>query len=67
MHQKLAQRHGQLLFSGMPSGVLEGRDLETYLKEMSLIGHEGVKIWNTMDSAMEWMEEQILTTHGGHQ
>jgi hypothetical protein len=23
-----------------------------------------VKIWNTTDSAMEWMEEQILTAHG---
>src|SRR5262249_3846110 len=32
--------------------------------EMGLIGDEGVKIWNTMDSAMEWMEEQILTAHG---
>jgi SulP family sulfate permease len=48
----------------MPSGVLEGRDFETYLKEMGLIGGKGVKICDTMDSAMEWMEEQILTAHG---
>ena len=64
MHQELAERHGQLLFSQMPSGVLEGRDFETYLKEMGLIGGKGVKICDTMDSAMEWMEEQILTAHG---
>jgi len=64
MHQELAERQGQLLFSGMPSGVLEGRDFETYLKELGLTGGKGVTIWSTMDSAMEWMEEQILTTHG---
>src|SRR5262249_46755237 len=64
MHQELVERHGQLLFSQMPSGVLEGRDFETYLKEMGLIGGKGVKICDTMDSAMEWMEEQILTAHG---
>ena len=64
MHQDLTERHGQLLFSRMPSGVLEGRDLETYLKGLGLIGGEGVKIWNTMDGAVEWMEEQILASHG---
>jgi sulfate permease, SulP family len=64
MHQDLTERHGQLLFSRMPSGVLEGRDLETYLKGLGLIGGEGVKIWNTMDGAIEWMEEQILASHG---
>jgi sulfate permease, SulP family len=64
MHQILAERHGQLLFSAMPAGVLEGRDFETYLKVTGLIGDKGMKIWDTMDSAMEWMEEQILATHG---
>jgi len=64
MHHELMDRHGQLLFSRMPSGVLEGRDLETYLNELGLIGGHGVKIWSTMDSAIEWMEEQILTAHG---
>jgi SulP family sulfate permease len=64
MHQILAERHGQLLFSAMPAGVLQGRDFETYLKVTGLIGDKGMKIWDTMDSAMEWMEEQILATHG---
>jgi SulP family sulfate permease len=64
MHHELMDRHGQLLFSRMPSGVLEGRDLETYLNELGLISGHGVKIWSTMDSAIEWMEEQILTAHG---
>ena len=56
MHQELAKREGQLLFSRMPSGVLEGRDFETYLKELGLIGGKGVRMWNTRDSAMEWTE-----------
>ena len=64
MHQRLAERNGQLLFSRMPLSILEGSDFETYLKQFGLIGGEGVKIWDTMDGAMEWMEEQILTAHG---
>lgn len=64
MHQELGERHGQLLFSRMPSGVLEGNDFEAYLKQLGLLGGKGVKIWDTMDGAMEWMEEQILIAHG---
>jgi SulP family sulfate permease len=64
MYQELAERHGHLLFSRMPSGILEGSDFETYLKDFDLIGDRGVKIWNTMDGAMEWMEDQILIEHG---
>src|SRR5262249_21604273 len=64
MHQQLMERRGQLLLSRMPSGILEGRDLGVYLKELGLIGGEGVKFWNTRDSAIEWMEEKILAAHG---
>jgi SulP family sulfate permease len=64
MYQELAERHGHLLFSRMPSGILEGSDFETYLKDFGLIGDRGVKIWTTMDGAMEWMEDQILIEHG---
>ncbi len=65
MHARLAERGGQLLFSGMPSGVLEQRDFERYLEQMGLV-HEGngVMIRETQDSALEWMEERILETAG---
>jgi SulP family sulfate permease len=61
MHAQLAERGGQLLFSGMPSGLLEQRDYERYLTQMGLVG---VMITETQDSALEWMEEQILEGAG---
>lgn len=65
MHAQLAERGGQLLFSGMPSGLLEQRDFERYLAQMGLV-HEGggVMITETQDSALEWMEERILEGAG---
>ncbi|MBL0225394.1 MAG: SLC26A/SulP transporter family protein [Geobacteraceae bacterium] len=65
MHAQLAERGGQLLFSGMPSGVLEQRDFERYLAQMGLVRDgDGVMITETQDSALEWMEERILESAG---
>ena len=65
MHAQLAERGGQLLFSGMPSGILEQRDFESYLAQMGLVrGSDGVMITETRDSALEWMEERILEAAG---
>ncbi len=65
MHAQLAERGGQLLFSGMPSSVLDGRDFQRYLAEMDLLTAQGgVMIKETLDSALEWIEEQILTEAG---
>jgi len=65
MHAQLVERGGQLLFSGMPSGVLEQRDFERYLGQMGLVREsDGVMITETQDSALEWMEERILESAG---
>ncbi len=64
MHAQLAERGGQLLFCGMPSELSKHQDIERYLEQMGLIREEGVKITETQDSALEWMEEQILATAG---
>jgi SulP family sulfate permease len=65
MHAQLAERGGQLLFSGMPSGLLKQQDFESYLKQMGLVRHgDGVKITETRDAALEWMEERILEGAG---
>jgi SulP family sulfate permease len=65
MHAQLAERGGQLLFSGMPSGILEQRDFERYLAQMGLVRDgDGVMITETQDSALEWMEERILEKAG---
>jgi len=65
MHAQLAERGGQLLFSGMPSGLLEQRDFGRYLAQMGLVREgDGVMITETQDSALEWMEERILEAAG---
>jgi SulP family sulfate permease len=65
MHAQLAERGGQLLFSGMPSRIFEQRDFEHYLAQMGLVRKgDGVMITETQDSALEWMEEQILEAAG---
>jgi SulP family sulfate permease len=65
MHAQLAERSGQLLFCGMPSGILEKQDFERYLAQMGLVREgDGVMITETQDSALEWMEERILEAAG---
>lgn len=65
MHAQLAERGGQLLFSGMPSGLLKQQDFESYLKQMGLVREgDGVRITETRDAALEWMEERILEAAG---
>jgi SulP family sulfate permease len=65
MHDQLAERGGRLIFSGMPSGVLEQRDFERYLAQMGLVREGGgAMITETQDSALEWMEDRILEGAG---
>ncbi|HEX9614960.1 MAG TPA: SLC26A/SulP transporter family protein, partial [Bacteroidota bacterium] len=61
MHDRLAERGGQLLFSGMPSGLLDQRNFEYYLVQLGVVKEGGgVMISQTLDGALEWMEDRIL-------
>jgi sulfate permease, SulP family len=65
MHEQLAERGGQLIFSGMPSGLIEQRDFEHYLVQLGVVREGGgVMISETLDGALEWMEERILEDAG---
>ncbi len=67
MHAQLAERGGQLIFSGMPTGLLNERDFEHYLVQLGVVRHgAGVMISDTLDNALEWMEERILETSAGN-
>ncbi len=65
MQAQLAERDGQLLLSGMPSSLM-GRNFEKYLIDMGVVGHgkEGVRIFETIDAGLEWMEGCILRAAG---
>jgi SulP family sulfate permease len=62
---RLAERGGRLLFSGAPSGLLDKRDFGHYLGELEdpALGG-GVLIAETLDSALEWIENRILEAEG---
>jgi len=65
MQTRLAERGGRLLFSGMPSALFEQRDFVHYMAELGIVrGSSGIMISETLDSALEWMEDRILEAAG---
>ncbi len=49
----------------MPSGLNDQRNFELYLRQLGIVNEtDGVLIFETLDSALEWMEDQILHSHG---
>jgi SulP family sulfate permease len=65
MQTQLGERDGKLLLSGMPSALLDQRDFEHYLAQLGVVGEGGdIMISETLDGALEWMEERILEAAG---
>lgn len=65
MQSMLERRGGRLLFSGMPSARIDGRDFETDLTKLGVIRDgQGALVSDTMDGAQEWMEERLLEMEG---
>ena len=65
MQARLAERGGRLLLSGMPSGLLGGRDIEDYLSQLGLLNQkDGPRVFQTRDAALEWMEDRVLENAG---
>ncbi len=65
MHSQLVERGGELLFSGMPSGLLHQRAFEKYLVHLGVVrAGGGVRVCDTLDEALEWMENRLLESAG---
>jgi sulfate permease, SulP family len=64
MQQRLVERGGQLLFSGMPSTLPTRQDIEDYLRHLGIVATGSMSVFETRDSALEWMEERILGSSG---
>jgi SulP family sulfate permease len=64
MNDRLKERNGGLLFSGMPSCLLNGQDLERYMKDVGLLDDGGIRIFESRDEGIEWMENRILEAWG---
>jgi SulP family sulfate permease len=64
MKERLHERGGELLFSGMPSQLPTHQDIESYMGELGLVSGTGIRIFDTRDGAIEWMEDRILEAAG---
>ena len=65
MKSRLADSGGELLFSSMPSGLAMNHDIENYMAQLGLVrGGDGIRVFDTRDSAIEWVEDQLLEAHG---
>ncbi len=65
MHQRLRERDGKLMLSGLPSSLPTRQDIERYLKELGLVGDEDdITVFDTRNEALVWMEEQVLQGAG---
>jgi SulP family sulfate permease len=65
MRHRLQERGGEVLFSGMPSSLPTRPDFEKYLAELGVVGASGgIRVFDTRDSAIEWMEDRLLDAAG---
>jgi SulP family sulfate permease len=64
MHDRLKERGGQLLFSGMPSSLPTGQNLQHYMADVGLLDEGGIKVFESRDEGLEWMENRILEESG---
>lgn len=65
MKARVADSRGELLFSSMPSGLARSSDIEGYLAQLGLVrGGQGIRLFETRDSAIEWIEDRLLEAHG---
>lgn len=64
MHARLKERGGELLFCGMPSSLPSRQDIHRYMDRVGLVGggDGGIRVFETRDEALEWMEDRVL--HG---
>ncbi|MBU1964324.1 MAG: cyclic nucleotide-binding domain-containing protein [Proteobacteria bacterium] len=64
----MKEREGYLIFSHLLPTLPTGQNLEAYFNQLGLLKlGRNVKIFLTLDEAMQWSEDQILDEHRGVQ
>ena len=57
----LKEHGGWLLFSRLPASLPSGQDLRAYFAQVGVThGKENVRKFDTLDDALQWVEDQIL-------
>lgn len=64
MQRRLEERDGALLLCGLPSHLSRRQDIQRYLSELGLFDGESIRVFETRDEGLEWMEDRILESRG---
>ena len=58
----LSERNGFLIFAQIPQNLPSGKDMKQYFDQIGLLGKDSpVKVFDEVDEAVEWVEDQILS------
>jgi SulP family sulfate permease len=60
----LSERHAKLLLTRVPERLPSGRDLRTYVDHIGLLSDSTAKIFDELDEALEWIEDETLVLAG---
>jgi len=57
---RVKNQKGYLVFSSVPLSLPTGQNVKSYLEDLGLTETEILKFFNDRDSALEWIEDEIL-------
>lgn len=60
IHSRLQKNSGYLIFASVPLSLPTGQNVRKYLKNLGVVEAEDLKFFDDIDSAVEWIEEQVL-------
>ncbi|MEW6749348.1 MAG: SulP family inorganic anion transporter [Candidatus Latescibacterota bacterium] len=65
LQAQLSERAGGVLLCGLPSSLPDHQNLREYLTQLGLVeAGKGIRVSETLDGALEWIEERILESAG---
>ncbi|MFA5803473.1 MAG: SLC26A/SulP transporter family protein [Melioribacteraceae bacterium] len=59
---RVKSQKGYLVFASVPLSLPTGQNVKSYLKDLGLTETDILKFFNDLDSALEWIEDDILKT-----
>ena len=60
----LSERHAKLVLTRVPERLPSGRDLRSYVDHIGLLSDSTAKIFDELDVALEWIEDETLMLAG---
>lgn len=60
----LAERNAHLVLARLPERLPNGRDLRAYIDHIGLLSNKTVQVFEAVDDALEWSEDETLRVAG---